>query len=248
MNALDHALDLAKRGIAVFPMTGAKTPLKDSHGVHDASTDPARLAELFADRRAELVAIATGAPSGISVLDIDRQHDGLIWWQANRHRMPSTWAWRTRSGGLHVAMKHRLELRTVAIGQIGAGIEIRSTGSSAIYWPSAGLPVLCNASPADWPDWLLPPPKPAPAASYAPPRVADDVAIGRLIRFVTEAGEGERNRRLYWAGCRMRELAGTGTLSRRDAVSILTETGARIGLDRQEANRTARSAIEGARS
>lgn len=248
MSPLDHALALAARGIACFPMSRAKTPLAGSHAVKDASTDSARLTELFADRRAELVAIATGQPSGISILDIDRQHGGLRWWQENRHRVPVTWAWRSRSGGLHVVMLHRPELRTVGIGQIGTGIEIRSTGASAIFWPSGGFPALCAARPAPWPSWLLPLPKPAHAPSDAPPRVADDASIERLLRFVSDAGEGERNRRLFWAGCRMRDLTGTGNLSRREAVAILTETGQRIGLDRNEAHRTARSAIEGARS
>jgi hypothetical protein len=243
-----HALALAAAGYACFPMSRAKTPLKGSHGVRDASTDPDRLRALFADPRAELVAVACGVPSGISVLDIDKQHDGLAWWQAHRHRLPTTWAWRTRSGGVHVAMKHPPGLRTVAIGQIGTGIEIRSTGASAIYWPAIGLPTLCDAPPAAWPEWLVPPPKPAYVPSDAPPRVADDAAIDRLIRFVAQAGQGQRNARLYWAGCRMRELTGTGTLSRRDAIEILTETGTRIGLDRTEAHRTARSAIEGGRS
>lgn len=247
MTPMQHAIDLARRGIPVFPMTRAKTPLARSHGVKDASIDPARLAELFDQPRAELVAIATGTPSTICVLDIDKQHGGLIWWRKNRHRMPSTWAWRSRGGGLHIAMKHRPELRTIGIGQIGTGIEIRATGASVIYWPSAGLPVLSEAPPAAWPDWLLPPPRPAYVLSNCPPRVADDASIGALIRFVAEAGEGERNRRLFWAGCRMRELTGTGNLSPREAVAILTEAGARVGLDRNEATRTARSAIEGSR-
>lgn len=60
MNTLQHALDLAAVGIACFPMTLAKTPLEGSHGVKDASIDPARLGELFAAPRAELVAVAAG--------------------------------------------------------------------------------------------------------------------------------------------------------------------------------------------
>ncbi len=243
MSALNAALDLAARGIAIFPMSRAKTPLAGSHGVKDATTDPARLAELFNNPRAALVAIATGTLSGISVLDIDRQHDGLIWWQENRHLMPSTWAWRTRSGGLHIAMLHRSELRTVPVGKVGTGIEIRSTGSSAIYWPASGFPTLCDAPPAAWPDWLLPPPKPSYTPSAAPPRVADDASIGALVRFIANSSGGERNHRVFWASCRMAELTKSGTLSRRDGVAIVVEAAARIGLDRIEAERTANSAL-----
>jgi hypothetical protein len=241
-----HALDLAKRGIATFPMGRAKAPLKGSHGVRDATTDPTRLAELFADRRAELVAIATGQPSGISVLDVDQQHNGLAWWLENRNRLPSTWAWRTRSGGLHIAMKHRPELRTAAIGQIGVGIEIRSTRSSAIYWPCVGLPTLCDAPPAEWPSWLLPPPRPASAASYAPqdarPPHHVEASLAGLVRNVATAGAGQRNARLHWSACRAAEMTSRGEIARRHAEAVLIEAASRCGLDHREAATTIASA------
>ncbi len=248
MTPIQHALELSRLGLSVFPMSRAKTPLKDSRGVHDATTDPARLAELFNNPRAELVAIATGTPSGISVLDIDRQHDGLIWWQENRHRMPSTRAWRTRSGGLHIAMKHRPELRTVAIGQIGQGIEIRSTGSSAIYWPASGFPTLCDTPPAAWPSWLLPPPRPAPEPhpwrddeSQRPPEHVE-ASLAGLVRNVATAGAGERNARLHWSACRAAEMSARGEIARRHAEAVLIEAASRCGLDYREAAATVASA------
>jgi hypothetical protein len=248
MKPIQHALDLATRGIAVFPMSRAKTPIKDSHGVKDATTDPARLAELFDHPRAELVAIATGTPSGITVLDIDRQHGGMIWWQGNRHRLPPTWAWRTRSGGLHIAMKHRPELRTVAIGQIGQGIEIRSTGASAIYWPAGGVPTLFNAPPAAWPAWLLPPPR--PALEPHPRRNGNDqrpperveASLAGLVRNVATAGAGERNARLHWSACRAAEMSARGEIARRHAEAVLIEAASRCGLDYREAAATIASA------
>lgn len=251
MNALDHALDLATRGIACFPMTSAKTPLKDSHGVHDASTDPARLAELFSDRRAELVGIATGTPSGLSVLDIDKQHDGLIWWRENRTRLPSTWAWRTRSGGLHVAMKHRPELRTVGIGQIGTGVEIRSAGSSAIYWPSAGLPTLCDAPPADWPLWLMPAPKPTWKPPVAPAWQGDDhtarryaeAALRRGIEAVASAPPGSRNAALNRECYSLMRLTATGALHAGEIAEGMAHAAIAAGLDRREIEGTLRSAL-----
>ncbi|HQT90162.1 MAG TPA: bifunctional DNA primase/polymerase [Acidiphilium sp.] len=250
-----HALALAARGVAVFPMSRAKTPLAGSHGVQDASTEPSRLHDLFADPRAELVAIATGEPSGISVMDIDRQHNGLTWWEENRRRLPVTWAWRSRSGGLHVAMKHRPELRTIAIGKIGQGVEIRSTGSSAIYWPGAGLPVLCEASPADWPDWLLPPPKPAWTPAPAQAWQGDDraarryalAAMRRGIEAVAGAAPGTRNAALNRECYSLLRLTETGAIHAGEIAEAMAHAGIAAGLDRSEIEATLRSAL-GARA
>jgi hypothetical protein len=247
MTALAHALDLAKRGRAVFPMNPSTKRPACPHGLKDATRDPEIIRGWFI-RPGLVPAVATGEPSGVVALDVDRQHGGLGWWTVYRQRLPATEAYRTKSGGLHLIFQNAPGIRTITIGAIGDGVELRATGASAIYWPSAGFPILSDARPAVLPQWLIPPPKPAYVPSDAPPRVADDAAIDRLIRFVAQAGHGERNARLYWAGCRMRELAATGTLSRRAAIEILTETGSRIGLDRNEAHRTARSAIEGGRS
>jgi hypothetical protein len=248
-----YALDLARRGLACFPMTKAKTPLAGSRGVHDATTDALELAKLFAHPRAELVAVACGKPSGVSVLDVDRQHDGLRWYEANQHRMQETFAYRTRSGGLHLWFRHHPELRTVGIGQIAHGIEIRATGASAIYWPSIGLPILCDALPAPWPDWLTPPPKPA----WEPPEWRSDneprppehieAALAGLVRNVATAGQGERNARLHWSACRAAAMSARGEISRRNAEAVLIEAASRCGLDHREAAATIASAYKGGR-
>lgn len=251
MTPLHHALDLAARGIAVFPMSKAKTPLAGSHGVKDATTNPAHLANLFADDRAELVAIACGTSSGVTVLDVDRQHGGLTWWQANRHRLPTTWAWRTRSGGLHIAMRHRPELRTVSIGQIGAGVEIRSTGASAIYWPSGGLETLSDADPADWPDWLMPPPKPAWMPPVAPPWRGDDnaarryalAALKRGIEAVAGAAPGTRNGLLNREAFALLRLTDQGAIHAGEIAEALAHAAIAAGLDRREIERTLQSAL-----
>jgi hypothetical protein len=248
---IGHALALAARGVACFPMTSHKTPLKDSHGVKDASTDPSRLHDLFATPRAELVAIATGEPSGVSVLDIDKQHDGLRWWEENRHRLPETFAYRTRSGGVHLWFRHRPELRTIAIGQIGPGIEIRSTGSSAIYWPSIGLETLSDAPPADWPDWLLPPPKPAWTPAPAPAWQGDDhaarryalAAMRRGIEAVAGAAPGTRNAALNRECYSLLRLTETGAIHAGEIAEAMAHAGIAAGLDRSEIEATLRSAL-----
>ncbi len=167
-SALAAAFALAADGRAVFPMTFAKRPAC-AHGVHDASRDPAVI-RLFAARGAALVAIATGTPSGIAVLDVDRQHGGAAWWREHGGQLPRTFAYRSWSGGMHLWFLHRPGLRTCVLSE---GVERRAEGARAIFWPAAGLPILSDADPAPWPIRLEPPPPPAwrppPAASSSPP-------------------------------------------------------------------------------
>jgi hypothetical protein len=66
-----HALALAKRGLAVFPLKPRdKIPLT-THGCKDASCSPERIEEWWSKWPDANIGIATGAPSSIFVLDID---------------------------------------------------------------------------------------------------------------------------------------------------------------------------------
>ena len=251
---LQHALALAARGWASYPATNRKTPLAGSHGVRDATKDPTRLRELFNRPGVALVAIATGTPSGVSVLDVDRQHGGMDWWRENRERLPATLAWRTKSSGLHVVFQHRRELRTVALGVIGRGIEIRSTGASVVYWPAIGNAIECDAEPARWPDWLLPPPKPA----YAPPpptpwqgndrraRRYAEAALANAIRRVALAPLGARNSTLNGQAFALSRLAADGSLTPSEIIFALASAATAAGLDSRETVATLRSALRAA--
>ncbi len=198
--AIFAALALADKGRAVFPMNRQKRPTC-AHGVLDATRDPAVIRRLFAASGAALVAIATGTPSGISVLDIDRQHGGAAWWQEHRNHLPATFCYRTRSGGLHLWFAHRPGMRTCVLA---AGVERRGEGASAIYWPGAGFPILCGADPAPWPEGLEPPARPAWTPPPAPSWQGDDkrsrayaeAAMRRAIAAVAAASPGARNQTL----------------------------------------------------
>ena len=240
-SAIDAALSLAEDGWAVFPMSRHKTPLKGSRGVRDASCDPCRIREMFGRPGVALVAIATGTPSGISVLDVDRQHGGLDWLRENLKRLPETLAWRTRSGGVHLIFLHRPELRTTPLGKIGTGIEIRASGASAIYWPAQGFEYLCAGPIAPFPDWLLPPPRPAYAPP--PPRVPDNRQVAALIRVAATAPESRRNAALFWSACRMAPLVVSRLLSHGEAEALLVEAASRAGLPAAESRATARSGL-----
>jgi hypothetical protein len=99
-------------GYAVFPCKEDKTPAT-RNGVHNASNDPARVANLWEVSPGPLIGIATGAASGVDVLDIDsgRHPEADAWWKAAtsgeiRPSILPTRVYRTRSGGLHAYYRH----------------------------------------------------------------------------------------------------------------------------------------------
>lgn len=66
---LDHALYYASQGLAVFPLNG-KIPATPN-GCHDATTDPATIQNWWSARPDANIGIATGAKSGLLVIDVD---------------------------------------------------------------------------------------------------------------------------------------------------------------------------------
>jgi hypothetical protein len=69
--AASAARALAAVGYFVFPVALDKRPMT-THGFKDASRDPATVAQVFSETRAPLAGVATGAPSGVAVLDLAR--------------------------------------------------------------------------------------------------------------------------------------------------------------------------------
>ena len=71
------ALQLASRSIAVFPLSpGSKMPQPGSHGCLEATTNADVIREHWNRTPDANIGIATGARSGIWVLDIDPLHKG----------------------------------------------------------------------------------------------------------------------------------------------------------------------------
>jgi hypothetical protein len=95
----EEALAYAEAGLAVFPVNG-KTPFKGSRGVYDASTDPARIREMWARRPGANIAIACGVASGIVVVDddSDEARAELAALERQHGPLPETPKSRTRRG------------------------------------------------------------------------------------------------------------------------------------------------------
>lgn len=245
MTPLDHALACAAQGWAVFPASLNKIP-RTPNGHKAASTEPERIRAMHVQFGFVLVGIRTGEASNLAVLDIDRQHNGQAWWQANRHRLPATRTHRTRSGGLHLFFRHILGLRCSA-ARIAPGVDVKAEGGAVIYWAAAGFSVLSNAPLSAWPAWLAPPLKSAPSRSYQPvgqrPAAHIEAALAGLVRTIATAPAGERNARLFWASCRAEELVANGEISKPHGEAVLIEAASRAGLDYLESSRTVASAF-----
>jgi hypothetical protein len=137
---LDAALRLGANGCCCFPCSADKRPATP-HGFKEASRDRGVLRELWRRYPGPLVGVATGAASGIDVLDLDRKHpEGRAWWTANRSRLPETRCHRTRSGGPHLLFEHAEGLRSTA-GKIAPGVDTRAMAATSF----GGQPPGCRS-------------------------------------------------------------------------------------------------------
>lgn len=64
-----------------------------------------------------------------------------------------------------------------------------------------------------------------------------------VLRFLADAPEGERNRRLFWASCRFGEWAAYGHVDEDEARDMLTAIAERVGLDERETTDTITSGL-----
>ena len=227
-SALVAALSLAASGFPVFPCLLNKSPaLANGHGFHDASTDPDEVRAMFG-RGGELAGVPTGGISGFDVLDVDYQHDGKMWEDANEHRLPETRIHRTQSGGRHYLFRHAPGVRNSA-GRIAAGIDVRGDGGYIVAPPSDGYSIVSDAEIAEWPDWLLEQvlarPEPPKVNGYHPPIALDDRRIDGLVRSIQGrlrgAQEGAKHFQLRNAALSMGGIQERAGLSDAQASGLL---------------------------
>ena len=187
VTALRHALTLTEVGRRCFPCLRDKRPATPN-GFKNAQNDADALRELWRRYPGPLVGVATGVASDFDVLDLDAKHpEAATWWAANRSRLPQLRKHRTRSGGLHLFFEHAENIRSTA-SKIAPGVDTRGDGGYVIWWPAAGVPVLCDAPPARWPAWLLAELQPAPAQlEKSRVIIPDERALRALVRIVAGA-------------------------------------------------------------
>jgi hypothetical protein len=136
---LSTALALAREGLAVFPCApGQKTPAC-THGCNDATTDIITIQTWWQENPKYNIGIATGAVSGIFVIDIDNgDADGESEWDRliDHHSavMPTVEVITAR--GRHLYFKYpNVSVRNSA-GKIAPGIDVRGEGGYVLAPPS----------------------------------------------------------------------------------------------------------------
>jgi hypothetical protein len=244
MRAALVALDLADRGVPVFPCNSKKRPLIEG-GFKNATTDPALIEEWIRQFPDALIGVPTGEK--FVVVDFDLQHAEAQQFYA-RANFPLTRNHTTRSGGRHLLFRPDDGVACTA-GKIWPHVDTRGKGGYVVWWPAEGLEVLHGGALAEVPEWILeklkPPPEPEFVPSQRPPtaRSASRKVEG-IIGAIATAPEGQRNSLLHWGTCRLSELVQQSFLTAGDALALAVEAGIRAGFPFPEASRTAKRIIK----
>lgn len=248
------ARTLAAAGVPVFPCEpDGKRPLT-RRGFLDATSNPRQVAAWWSRRPDANIGIPTGAPSGVVVVDVDVHgpFDGRAAWRRASEVGLVDGAGllvRTPTGGAHAYFPATAGTEQRSWQAAGAGVDFRGDGGYIIAPPSRrtidGTPrryeitdIAANSiGPVDVArlrDFL----DPRPAAPARADGAGATVDADRLASWVAGRGEGERNRGLFWAACR---LAENGTPPA-DALGALGPAAAQAGLSEREITTTVRSA------
>lgn len=251
----EAAAQFAAANAPVFPcVPGGKRPLTP-HGFRDATDDARRVAEWWGRWPTANIGLPTGTASAVDVVDVDRKSGGSgfdAFERAQRVGLAAGWMAlvRTPSGGMH-AYYPTDPIRQQPSWQAAAvHVDFRGEGGYVVVPPSvvdvtADLPgryeLIGRAR-------LRPTPVDATALrNFLDPRreptfrrsgITKVEDANRLASWVTTLGEGERNRGLFWAACRLSEAG----LNPAETYEALGPAGERVGLSLREVATTIRSA------
>lgn len=260
------ALELAARGLPVFPVGGdCRTPLT-KHGSKDATRAPEAIEAFWRGRPAANLAVACGAASGAFVVDVDRhpgQPDGMATMRelvARHGSLPASWRTRTPGRGCHLwfAQPAVRALRN-RVGFL-PGLDCRTDGGSVAVPPSRRpdgeyrwLIAPWDMPLADAPDWLLGliDPPPPPRRPRPPIRTG---SLDRTTRYVATAINGEaarvaalapgnRNLELFRAAARLGELIGAGLAPEAVVIEALEDAAMACGLVHDDGVHAVRASI-----
>ncbi|MCI1788043.1 MAG: bifunctional DNA primase/polymerase [Actinomyces sp.] len=249
------ARQLADAGVPVFAcVPGGKRPLPGSRGFLDATTNPNHIGTWWRRTPTANLAIPTGRASGLVVVDVDVH--AVNGFHALRRAgdaglLPRPLAVvRTPSGGMHLYYPANPGIEQRSWQAARAGIDFRGDGGYIITPPSrvqvdgvrrayAVAELHADSQPVDAAalrSFLDP--KPAEPPRTYRPVVSSADAVGRIVAWVGTLVEGERNRGLFWAACRLAEHG----LTPADAYDSLHDPAQNVGLSEREVAVTVRSA------
>ena len=278
----DYALGYAGHGWPVFVLSPTKTPIRNCtpchdghntaaemesctcltcHGFYAATTEPQRIEKMLRRHPRGLLAVRTGAVSGIAVVDVDfRTFAGYMparsdgGWQTMsaldaERLLPGTLMQTTGSGGLHFLYAHPGGYLMSGAGKYGPQVDSKADGAYVVVAPSVS-----RSGPYRWtgdgrfdhpltplPEGLAsrvrPPVAPPARKPVVTPWTRTGVSRGRLqglVQTVLDAGDGERNDKLHWAAKKAGEMVAAREVDERIVVDILADAGRAIGLTANE--------------
>lgn len=216
------ALRFAEAGIPIFPCKIAEKRPLTPHGFHDATADVAHIRRWWARWPEANIGMPTGAASRLEVVDIDvhgRVRGFAAFELARREGLADRWhaLVKTASGGMHAYYPADPDRPQPSWQSARSGIDFRGEGGYVIVPPSwvmfegnrssyefigagHGDPVPVDGTALR--QFLDP--NPAPATNQ-PAGLQLDVDADRIATWLAMRVEGERNRALYWAACRLAE-------------------------------------------
>lgn len=234
------------------------------HGFYAATLDPGRLAEMVRLHPGGLLAIRTGAPSGTSVIDVDRNGIPAMHRMVADGLLPRTVAAATGGDGYHLFYAHPGVKISSGAGKVAPGIDSKSDRAYVVVAPSVHprtrRPYRWLTSftddpaplPQHWIDRLGEPLRRAPGPNgnalrnlgRPGSRYAEAALRSELEKLLALSGtEGCRNDELNRSAFALGQLAAGGALDKDRTFTLLEKTGERIGLRAGEIRLTVASGM-----
>lgn len=243
---LSEAVELAQSGMKVLPCKPsgeqAKAPYL-SNGFKGASSDPGQVQSWWQQWPNALIGVAI--PDHLIVLDIDPRNGATLEaLEAVTGPLPDTLtSWSGRGdGGRHLWFQKPAE--EISSRQLPKGVDLKAGGRGYVIAPPS--PHNVTGKPYRWGDTghvAELPPQAVDALAPRKPSVTLPAPVSEhsgnldgLVRSVSEAVEGERNEKLFWASCRAFDHGNDGI------IQDLFEAALSVGLTESEASSTIDSA------
>jgi Bifunctional DNA primase/polymerase, N-terminal len=281
---LSAARDCIAAGWLVFVLSSTKMPIANCqrcriehttpaqmeacecltcHGFYAGTPAPDRVAEMLRLHPRGLLAVRTGAPSGVAVIDVDPPGITTMKMLVSDGVLPRTLAAVTGRGGYHLIYAHPGGKIMSGAGKGGPGVDVKADGGYIVVapsvHPSTRRPYRWLGSPGDdltplpqfWAGRLRENARPErpPQAVSIPARGRGGYATAALryeLEEVLSAGEGTRNTTLHLAAWNLGQLVASGMLAADRTEGLLCQAAERVGLPAAEARRTVASGFRAA--